>query len=292
MDFFDAPRGPRGERSFVLRLSDVSLELRGLDDALAETLERRFGRFCGGGSGGGARLAVEVGRAARPYFIEPPSGPAYNRIVLECDGPRVRYLAYQAAGWFETAGGSGRLLVTEGTYEPADRAVENFVRVAVAWMAAESGGALVHAAGAVRDGRAYLFYGESGAGKSTLSECNRRARIVSDDLSLVLPRPGGGLDLVGSPFRGTYEQGDPVRGRFPLVAGFRIVKDTVAEVRPAARPIALAELVGNLPFVAEAFDRRPDLFAKVERAFDGLPMAHLHFRKDDSFWDAIDRAGL
>ena len=45
-------------------------------------------------------------------------------------------------------------------------------------------------------------------------------------------------------------------------------------------------------FVAEAFDRRPDLFAKVERAFDGLPMAHLHFRKDDSYWDAIDRAGL
>ena len=60
-------------------------------------------------------------------------------------------------------------------------------RAAVAWQAACRGGALVHGASAVRRDRAYLFYGESGAGKSTLSACNRRATVVSDDLSLVLP---------------------------------------------------------------------------------------------------------
>jgi energy-coupling factor transporter ATP-binding protein EcfA2 len=154
------------------------------------------------------------------------------------------------------------------------------------------GGALVHAASAVRNGKAYLFFGESGAGKSTLSAVNTRATIVSDDLSLVLPRDGGGLDLVGSPFRGTYEEGAPVLGRFPLAAGFRIIKAEKAAVQPVRRAIGFGQLVGNLTFVAEAFDARPDLFASVEAAFAGVPLLHLHFRKDDSYWDAIDAAGL
>ena len=116
--------------------------------------------------------------------------------------------------------------------------------------------------------------------------------MISDDLSLVLPRDGGGLDVVGSPFRGTYEGGPPVLGRFPLAAGFRLVQAPAAEVRPVARVRGLAELVGNLPFVAEAFGARPDLFERTERSFAGIPLAHLHFRKDDSYWDAISAAGF
>ena len=150
----------------------------------------------------------------------------------------------------------------------------------------------MHGASAVRDGRAYLFYGESGAGKSTLSAASGRATVVSDDLTLLLPAASGGLEVVGSPFRGTYEGGPPVLGRFPLVAGFRIVKAPAASVRPVPRAVAFGQLVGNLTFVAEAFAKRPDLFAAVERAFAPVPLLHLHFRKDDSYWDAIDTAGL
>jgi hypothetical protein len=54
----------------------------------------------------------------------------------------------------------------------------------------------------------------------------------------------------------------------------------------------MAELVGNLPFVADSFQVRPDLFEQVERTFADCPLAHLHFRPDDSFWDAIREAGL
>ena len=77
-----------------------------------------------------------------------------------------------------------------------------------------------------------------------------------------------------------------------MAAGFRIVKAGSAAVRPVPRTVALGQLVGNLTFVAEAFRERPDLFASMEAAFTGVPLLHLHFRKDDSFWDAIDAAGL
>jgi hypothetical protein len=117
---------------------------------------------------------------------------------------------------------------------------------------------------------------------------------VSDDLSLVLPRDGA-LELVGSPFRGTYEGGERVVGSFPLAAGFRLVKAEgaeEAEVRSVPRVRAFAELVANLPFVAEAYHADPALFERVERAFARVPLAHLRFRKDDTYWDAIERAGL
>jgi energy-coupling factor transporter ATP-binding protein EcfA2 len=183
-------------------------------------------------------------------------------------------------------------VIARGEFEPALRALENWIRAAVAWRAAAHGGALVHAASAVRRGRAYLFYGESGAGKSTLSASTRRATIVSDDLSLVLPGEGGRLELVGSTFPGTHGGEAPVIGRFPVAAAFRLVKAAEAAIVPVPRVLAFAQLVGNLIFVAEASAVRPDILAAVERAFAKVPLGHLRFRKDDSFWDAIDAAGL
>src|SRR5206468_8735402 len=96
---------------------------------------------------------------------------------------RIRYFGYRLAGCFEISGGRGAIALARGMYEPDLRAIENFVRAAVAWRAVSLGGALVHSAGAVWKGKGYLFYGPSGAGKSTLSACNTRASIVSDDLS-------------------------------------------------------------------------------------------------------------
>jgi hypothetical protein len=293
MAYFDPPRPAAGTRAVGIALDTLRLRLSGLDEALADALVVRYGPYVEAPpAADAAALVVGFAREERGYHIEPPSEAEFNPVWLATDGVRVRFLGYRLAGWFEIDGARGQILLSEGDYEPDLHAVENYIRCAVAWRAAAAGGALVHAASAVRNGKAYLFYGESGAGKSTLSEVNTRGRVVSDDLSLVLPRPGGGLDLVGSPFRGTYEEGEPVLGRFPLAAGFRIVKDEKAEVRAVPRAVAFGQLVGNLTFVAEAFRERPDLFASIEAAFAGVPLFHLHFRKDDSYWDAIDAAGL
>jgi hypothetical protein len=290
--FFATARPPAGTARFGLGLSTIRIEIEGLHDALSDALRLRYGPYGDDGApSGDAALRVRLAREERDYFIEPPGVPEFNPIWLAVDDRQVRYMGHQVAGWFDTTARTGEILLARGTFEPELRAIENYLRCAVAWCAAEQGGALVHAASAIRDGKAYLFYGESGAGKSTLSAVSRRGRVVSDDLSLVLPRPGGGLDLVGSPFRGTYEEGEPVVGRFPLAAGFRIVKDVRAEVRSVPRAVAFGQLVGNLTFVAEAFRERPDLFASVEAAFAAIPLSHLHFAKNDSYWDAIDAVG-
>ncbi len=291
-DFFDEPRTAAGSQRVALRLDPLAIEIEALDAELADLLFERYSPYASRDVAPSGALRVRLARENTDYFIDPRPG-SMERVQLRiaCDGDRVRYLSYQVAGWFDVSTGRGDLLLARGTFEPPLRAIENYVRVAVAWLAAARGGALVHAASAIWKDKGYLFYGESGAGKSTLSACNRRARIVSDDLSLVLPDDDGRLEVIGSPFRGTYEDGPAVRGRFPLAAGFRLIQAPTAQVRPVDQRQALAELVGNLPFVAEAFDARPDLFEQTLRVFSGLPLAHLHFSKDDSYWDAIESAG-
>jgi hypothetical protein len=289
-EHFQAAYPAAGDAVFVLKIGELVVRLRGLPSEVAARLVERFDRFSEATFRSG--LDVEVCDAGRDYYIDPPETSESNPVHLVCDGDRVRFVGYRLAGVFDTSGSTGRVLLAHGNHEPADRALENYIRAAIAWQAAERGGALVHAASAVWNGKGYLFYGESGAGKSTLSESNRRALIVSDDLSLVLPDPQGGLQLVGSPFRGTYEEGERVVGSFPLVAGFRLIQADVARVEQVQRLRAMSELVGNLPFVAEGFGRRPDLFARLQGAFDSIPLMHLHFRKDDSYWDAIRQAGF
>lgn len=292
LDYFGTPRPEAGPHRVALRLEPLEIQLAGLDEAMARLLLERYAPYASRVAGTPQALRVRLGRDDVDFYLEPPTEVEFEQVRIACDGDRTRYMSYQAAGWFDIrAGGEGALLLARGAWEPLLRVFENYVRAAVAWQAAGRGGALVHAASAVRDGKGYLFYGESGAGKSTLSACNRRGLVLSDDLSLVLPGDDGALEIVGSPFRGTYEGGPPVQGRFPLAAGFRLIQAPVAEVRSVERPRAFAELVGNLPFVAEAFTTRPDLFRRTLESFASVPLAHLHFARDDSYWDAIAAAG-
>jgi len=272
-------------------MGPLEIEIAGLDESLAETLLRRYAPYSAPSAASKTALRVRLGIESTDYFIDPPEEMEIVPVRIACDGDRVRYLSYRVAGWFDTVGGEGSLLLAQGDFEPPERAMENYIRAAVAWQAACRGGGLVHAASAEWKDRGYLFYGESGAGKSTLSECNRRARIISDDLSLVLRGDNGPL-LIGSPFRGTYEGGAPVVGEFPVRAGFRLIQAAAAAVHQVDRPRALSELIGNLPFVADSFHKRPDLFGSVQQTFAEVPLAHLHFSKDDSYWDAIVAAGL
>lgn len=293
--FFEAPRPAAGDLAVTLALGPLEISLSGLDASLAAEMLRRYVPYSRRGEAGTDGLRVELGLEDADYFIQPPPRLDFNKVLLDYDAEcgHVRFASYRVAGWFEPSGTRGGVLLSSGDFEPAQRALENYIRAAVAWQAAGRGGALVHAASAVLNGRGYLFYGESGAGKSTLSAANRRARIVSDDLSLILPGDDGRLELIGSPFRGTFTGGEPVVGRFPLAAGFRIIKAPQAAVREVPRVRALAELVGNLPFVAESFHQRPDLFAAIQNSLAAVPLAHLEFTKgDDAYWDAIAAAGL
>ena len=162
---FEAAYAAAGAAVFVLRIGDIVLRLRGLPAALADRLAARYDKFAAHEFDDG--LDVEVCDAGRDYYIDPLEGQEFNPVHLVCDGERVRFVGYRLAGVFDTAGRSGRVLLARGEHEPADRALENYIRAAVAWQAAERGGALVHAASAVWDGKRYLSSNSASFGQGS-----------------------------------------------------------------------------------------------------------------------------
>ena len=140
----------------------------------------------------------------------------------------------------------------------------------------------------IPEGDFVFLVGPSGAGKSTLAALSDEGEVLSDDLSVVLKGPTG-LLVAGGPFRGTYAGGGPIVGTFPVAGFYRLRKDTRNEVRPDDGG-CFADLVGNLPFVVDQIPGHPHLIDGVRALVDGTPFRYLHFRKDESFWAAIDAA--
>jgi hypothetical protein len=73
---------------------------------------------------------------------------------------------------------------------------------------AQAAGAVMHAAGMVRDGCGWVFAGPSGAGKSTLSALLQRRREITllNDDRVILRACDGQWQLFGTPWSGTIRQ--------------------------------------------------------------------------------------
>jgi len=280
---------PAGAAGLTVDLQGLTIRLAGLPEDLAAAMRLAYGPYLAPGNGSAPLLRIEVTRADRDYFIEPRFHKEWEvyRVLTEHDGATFRLTSYRFAAWYDVKRGLGRLALAQGDLDPAPRAMENFLRSAFAWLTIDRGGFLLHGASIVRDGQCHVFYGPSGAGKSTLSAMSRQGRVISDDLTPILRRPGG-LEGLGSPFRGTYRAGDPVVGRFPIAAFYRLRKDQGTFVRPG-EGACFADLLGNLPWVVDQLPRHPDLADRVHEAVAGVPFFYLHFEKDADFWPAIDR---
>jgi hypothetical protein len=280
--------GPAGGLAIRVAIADIAVEITGLPDALADPLAAAYGPFLGPPTGAGRPLHVETLRAPLEYFVPPgfARGREYYRMPTSLDGRLFRTVSYRLASWIDLDARRGQIALAAGELDPAPRALENFLRSSVAWLALDAGGFFLHGASIVRGDRCHLFYGPSGAGKSTLSAMNDEGRVISDDLTLVLRRDGD-LAACGGPFRGTYRKGEPVVGAFPVAGFYRLRKDDRTFVAPDDGG-CFADLVGNLPFVVDQLPGRPDLMDAVRAAVRGASFRYLHFRKDAPFWPAID----
>ena len=288
LEAFTEPAGPARLR---LDIQQLAVELHGLPQDAADTLHLLHAPFIRHvtGSEGGAPLKVDVVRAPLDYFVQPEVHRKFElyQALTAFDGTVFRMMSYRLASWFNPARRVGRVALAQGTFDPAPRALENFLRCATAWLALRSGGFFLHGASIVRGQHGYVFYGPSGAGKSTLAAMSRQGRVLSDDLTPILPGAGG-LEALGSPFRGTYRIGEPVVGRFPIAGFYRIRKDSRTFVEPGDAG-CFADLLGNLPWIVDQLPKHPEMVDQVHAATRGSRFFYLHFTKDDDFWPAVDR---
>lgn len=198
-----------------------------------------------------------------------------------------------ATGWYDAATGCGSLRVKaallDGQYA---RIFEQLLYQAhaSARRRLEQEAWLVHSSAVIVDGQGFLFVGPSGAGKSTVARLSAGRHVLGDEMSLLLPRPGGGWDLAGTPFNGLFREKRP--GRAPLRAVLLLAhgpRHELCEVDPAEAvavlggeivpPVGLDEVPGpgTLPAMIDA--------AHAVAAQVSLKL--LRFTPDPGFWTLL-----
>lgn len=293
LSFYRNPPPAAGAASLGLTVGGMCVRLVGLGHGQRESLATRYGAFCSAPHGGD-EVVIHLRRTGRPFFLKPRGGvePELYRVELSWENGTLLAASYEWAGLFDEAAGSCELTLAGLSREPRafDRSIENFLRVVYSHLAVRRGGFLLHSAGLVRGEAAHLFFGPSGSGKTTVSMMSMSGPdtlLLSDDLTLVMPH-NGGYAACSVPFRGALAPPPVSTQAYPIAGFYRLIQDSADWLDPLSGAKAVAELVGSLPFVTERIELAGDVIDAAAAAAHRIPVYKLHFRKDNTFWKAIE----
>jgi hypothetical protein len=241
-----------------------------------------------------AREVLEWGSARYAGFIGPSSDPALTihvsiapparacpEIEVRRNGQtwRITHADFEA----ELDPDRGRGAVRQLRDSPA---IDSVLRIGYSLLLARRGGFLLHAASAVRNGRAFVFTGVSGAGKTTLSRlAPPDATMLTDEISHIT-LAAGDYAASGTPFFG--ELGRPGENVSAPIAGLFLLsngpENRIDEVPPTE---ACQALMRNILFFAEDPEPVRALFAAACRFVTAVPVRRLTFRPEAAAWDLI-----
>ena len=216
----------------------------------------------------------------------------HHQIDFQHDARGVRFAGLSVMGSLDLSNEdaiAGALWTCEETGSSMLGVLENFFRIVAAYRMLQLGGALLHSAAAVAEGRAHLFLGHSGAGKTTTSRLSleRGYEVLSDDVNALAFAKDGELLVEKLPFAGELGLRGGRSERFPLAALYRLEQAADHELSPLTKAQTLALLLACAPFVNCDPYRQDDLI-EVLQTIMGVVESHcLRFRKDPDFWDLL-----
>jgi len=164
--------------------------------------------------------------------------------------------------------------------------VDCVLRIAHGLILARQGGFLVHAASAIRGGKAFLFSGVSGAGKTTISRlAPPDATLLTDEISYVR-REGNRYMAWGTPFAGELARvGENCSA--PLSAFFLLEKGLQNSIEPIHPTEAIQRLLRNILFFADDPELVKLVFQSACEFASLVPIHRLVFVPDQRVWDII-----
>ncbi len=280
-----------GGLTAALVIQGLEFRLAGLDRTQVARLSQRFPdhiRSSDGSAQVSAYLQCRSGaflRAASEFLS--PSREYEPRVAHRADSFQVQGYNFGLEARFVGGALEGELSTIDAASAVEVDVLDNVLRVTSAYAAFAECGLLMHSAGVVLDGGAWLMLGRSNAGKSTLAGAALAAGrpILSDDINLLRPYGAGGFVSGAVPLTGDLRahQISGPDARFPVRGLLWLSQAETLGIEPMSPGEATARLLACCPVVNTDPYRLDRVLSVIERVLSVLPMHTLRFRRDDPF---------
>jgi hypothetical protein len=169
---------------------------------------------------------------------------------------------------------------------PSPYAIDSVLRIIHSLTLARQGGFLLHAASAIRFGRAFLLAGVSGAGKTTIARlAPPDATLLTDEVSYVV-RQNGEYWAYGTPFAGELARvGENVSA--PIATVFLLGKGPENRIEAVDEAEAVRSLLRNILFFADDAELVNEVFQSAWEFVSKVPVRKLIFAPDERVWNII-----
>ena len=251
----------------------MPIDLRTLDPSFRGLIENRYAGFVGTSSDSHPEFDIDL--------CEPSQSAAGDDLEVKIDAGEWLLKRGDFRARWNPETGHGQIRQSASPY-----AIDCVLRIVHTLILARQGGFLVHAASAIRGGKAFLFSGVSGAGKTTISRlAPPDATLLTDEISYVR-REGNRYVAFGTPFAGELARVGANQSA-PVCALFLLEKGLENRIEAVNSTGAVQRLLRNILF----FAHDPALVELVFQAaceFASLvPVHRLVFVPDQRVWDII-----
>jgi hypothetical protein len=256
-----------------VEIGGIPIRLQTSDPGFARMLEDRYAGFLNSSAEGDVEFQVHL---TRPRAMGPD-----DDVDVRLENGRWRFRRGDFDAEWDPQSGRGRV-----RHAPSPYAIDSVLRLVHTIVLARQGGFLLHAASAVRRGRAFLFSGVSGAGKTTISRlAPPDVTLLTDEVSYVR-RVGQGYRAFGTPFAGELARvGENVSA--PVAAVYLLAKGAENRVEPLAPAEAAQMLLRNILFFARDRDLVNRVFEAACEFVTSIPVYRLTFFPDARIWELV-----
>jgi len=266
----------------AVEIGGMTIALRTEDPAFRQLLEDRYAGFVRSSPNPQFEFDIEL---LDDNFFEPSDSSetrhADDDVQVRLQGGQWLLQRGDFHAKWVAAAGRGHIRQSRNPY-----AIDSALRIVHTLILARQGGFLVHAASAIRGGRAFLFAGISGAGKTTISRlAPSDVTLLTDEISYVR-RAGNGYEAWGTPFAGELARVGENQAA-PLSALFLLEKGRESRIEPVGESEAIRLLLRNILFFAEDSELVNLVFRSACEFVERVPVRRLIFVPDERVWEMI-----
>jgi hypothetical protein len=256
----------------TVEIGGIPIFLQSTDSSFCQMIEQRYAGFLSPRADPACTFEIDLQAPAAPSDEDARVSRRGHFWVFERGDFLAEWDVRSRCGWIRQS--------------PNPYSIDTLLRLVHSLLLAEQGGFLLHAASAVRRGRAFLFSGISGAGKTTISRlAPPDVNLLTDEISYLRPAARG-YRAYGTPFAGELARpGENLSA--PLGALYFLEKGSANCIQPIGRMAAARALLRNILFFAHDAELVKRVFDSALEFVSRVDVARLVFAPDERVWTLI-----